>query len=88
MKRLIYEPAPGEEVPDTKVTVGYTLPVAGVYVCDCIVPDDFTTSGTIHYDSTVTIPAQFDSDGNLISPSVIAKELTEPPVHHFVGWEF
>ena len=89
MKRLIYEPAEGEEIPETRATVSYTLPVAGVFVCDCIVDDVFTTEGIIHYDSTLITPAVFSKDNEPveITPRVIAKELDEPFVHHFSGWE-
>lgn len=81
MKRLIWEPAVGEDVIDGNVTVTYTLPTAGVSVCDAIVPDDFTTAGTIYYDSTIIEPA------TLGDPEVITKELSEDHIHHFAGWE-
>lgn len=50
MKRLIYTPTIGEEIPaEAKF---YTLPVAGDVV-DVLVPDDFTTAGTVHHDSSI-----------------------------------
>ena len=89
MKRIIYEPANGEEIPDSKVTITYVLPVADVTVYDCIVEDSFATSGTVHYDSTIVTPAIYDSsNGDLISAAVIEQELSETPIHHFAGWEF
>lgn len=41
-KRIIYEPAIGETIPDSAVT--YVLPVAGVTVIDVIVDDAFSTA--------------------------------------------
>jgi hypothetical protein len=87
MKRIIYEPAVDEEIPNGNATVTYILPVAGVSVMDVIVEDSFTTAGTIYYDSTVAASAVFDDEGNEISPEVIAQELAEPFIHHFAGWE-
>ena len=54
MKRIIYEPAIGEIVPDTSVP--YILPIAGVTVIDSIVDDAFSTAGTVYYDSILGIP--------------------------------
>jgi hypothetical protein len=88
MKRMIYEPAEGEEIPDAKATITYVLPVASVTVYDCIVDDSFTTSGTVYYDSTIVTPEVFDANGDLVAAKVIAKELSETPIHHFAGWEF
>ena len=88
MKRMIYEPADGEEIPDAKATITYVLPVASVTVYDCIVDDSFTTSGTVYYDSTIIAPEVFDANGDLVSDKVIAQELSETPIHHFSGWEF
>ena len=48
MKRLIYTPILGEEIPSGAMQ--YTLPVSG-FVIDVIVPDDFETKGSILYDS-------------------------------------
>lgn len=48
-KRVIYEPAQDEIVPDGGVF--YRLPVAGVDVVDVLVPDDWGTAGTVHYNS-------------------------------------
>lgn len=88
MKRIIYEPGIGEDIPDGKATITYELPVAAVTVYDLIVDDDFTTTGTIHYDSTVVAPAVYnDETGELVTPKVIAQELAEPFIHHFAGWE-
>lgn len=80
MKRLIWEPGDGEDVVDGNVTVTYKLPVANVDVCDAIVPNDHNTEGTIFYDSTVL---SVDEEGH----ETIAKNLDEPFVHHFAGWE-
>lgn len=52
MKRLIYTPALGEEIPPGAKF--YTLPVAGDVV-DVLVPDDFTTAGTVHHDSSINL---------------------------------
>jgi hypothetical protein len=49
MKRLIYTPAIGEEIPPEAKF--YTLPIAGDVV-DVLVADDFTTAGTLHHDSS------------------------------------
>lgn len=49
MKRMIYTPAKFEEIPLPNKP--YYLPVAGVPVVDVIVPEDFVTGGTVHYDS-------------------------------------
>lgn len=54
MKRIIYEPAIGEVIPDSAVT--YILPIAGVTVIDAIVSDTFSTTGTVYYDSLLSIP--------------------------------
>jgi len=51
MKRMIYEPAEDEYVPEGGVF--YTLPVSGKAVVDVIVEDIFTTLGTVMYDSLV-----------------------------------
>ena len=48
MKRLIYKPAIGEIIPND--SMAYALPTSGDVV-DAIVPDDFSTSGIILYDS-------------------------------------
>ena len=49
MKRIIYEPDVDEFVPDGGVF--YNLPVMNKDVVDIIVDDDFTTTGTVYYDS-------------------------------------
>ena len=53
-KRIIYEPAIGETIPDSAVT--YVLPVAGVTVIDVIVDEAFSTAGTVYYESLLGIP--------------------------------
>ena len=49
MKRVIYEPDTDEYVPEGGVY--YNLPVMNKDVIDIIVEDDFTTTGTVYYDS-------------------------------------
>jgi hypothetical protein len=51
MKRVIYEPAVDEYIPEGGVY--YNLPVANKDVVDIIVDDDFATTGTIYYDSVL-----------------------------------
>lgn len=51
MKRVIYEPAVDEYIPEGGVY--YKLPVANKDVVDIIVEDDFVTTGTIYYDSVL-----------------------------------
>ena len=52
MKRIIYTPAVGEEIPTGSIS--YTLTTAGE-VIDTIVPDDFATAGIVRYDSAAGI---------------------------------
>ncbi len=52
MKRIIYKLGINEQAPDGAVM--YVLPVNGDVV-DAIVSDDFTTTGTILYDSANNI---------------------------------
>ncbi len=52
MKQIIYEPAIGEVIPDWAQQ--YSLPVAGLVV-HALVPDEFTTSGTVYHDKTAEI---------------------------------
>ena len=54
MKRIIYEPAVGEEIPDGAVF--YELSESGQPVLDALVDDSFTTSGTVRYDSLLDVP--------------------------------
>lgn len=58
MKRVIYTPDISEVIPDGAMQ--YTLNVSG-FVVDAIVPDEFVTAGTIHYDSlnSVELPEPF-----------------------------
>lgn len=49
MKRMIYVPAVDEMIPENAVY--YRLPVAGVDVVDVVCEDDFSTTGTVRYDS-------------------------------------
>jgi len=51
MKRIIYEPDVDEYVPDGGVY--YNLPVMNKDVIDIIVDNDFTTTGTVFYDSVL-----------------------------------
>ena len=51
-KQIIYEPAIGELMPDGAQQ--YSLPVAG-WVVHALVPDDFTTAGTVFHDKTANI---------------------------------
>ena len=48
-KRMIYTPGEFEQMP--LGAVPYYLPIAGAPVIDVIVPEDFTTSGIVFYDS-------------------------------------
>lgn len=48
-KRIIYTPAEFKEIPIGNVP--YMLPVANKPVVDLLVPDSFTTGGTVYYDS-------------------------------------
>jgi len=86
MKRLIYEPAVNEVIPNGRATVSYLQPVMDVVVIDVIVDDSFTTDGTVFYDSTIITPAVYDENGELVTPPVIAQELSEDFIHHFGGW--
>lgn len=52
MKRIIYTPAIGEPIPDNADARPYIQPVSGIHVIDLIVPDDFTTAGTVYHDSS------------------------------------
>jgi len=52
MKQIIYEPATGELMPDGAQQ--YSLPVAG-WVVHALVPDDFTSAGTVSHDKTANI---------------------------------
>ena len=51
MKRVIYVPAEDEYIPDGGVY--YNLPVMNKDVIDIIVDDDFSTIGTVYYDSVL-----------------------------------
>jgi hypothetical protein len=85
-KRLIYQPAVDEVIPNGGVV--YRLPVADKIVVDVLARRDFTTAGIVYYDSTVVTPAVYNTEtGELITPKVIAQELAEPFIHHFAGWE-
>ena len=89
MKRIIYEPAVDEDIPNGKATVMHVWTISGipVDVIDVIVDASFTTAGTLYYDSTIITPAVYDEDGILVSPAIHAVEATEPFIHHFAEWE-
>jgi len=68
MRRVIFTPNVDVAIPD--IAVYYALPVAGP-VFDCLVEDDWTCDGVLHYDSDPDAP----------------KALDEPFIHHYAGWE-
>lgn len=81
MRNVIYTPGPNELIPENSLTYDINMPTPNVphtemIVIDAIVPNSFTTTGTILYDAN-------DNTGQV----VVTKPLVGyNRIHQYAGW--